>query len=160
MNEEAVFYCDAEGQMTYRFSDVKFRLGFVMFPSGPDGQLSNIGGMTSHFVIPGCYDSDRAWKLAFAYDRWSELLDGYEDYNTYVTALEDAGGNYDNRAIYETIPMMCRADYNFPYYDYSVPNLDIRELLWNINEDTNVEELVAEYSAKLSDYLSSINAAY
>ena len=146
--------------MIYYYSDVKFRLGFVMFPAGPNGQISNISGGANQFVIPGCYDSDRAWKLAFAYDRWTEILEGYEDYNTYVTALENAGGNYDGRAIHETIPMMCKSDYNFPCYDYSIPNLNISEILWNIDEDANVDELVDEYTAKLSEYLSAINESY
>ena len=34
-------------------------------------------------VIPACYDAEKAWKIAFAYDLWTEPVPEFEDYATW-----------------------------------------------------------------------------
>lgn len=93
-------YCFSPNNLFY---DMEDELGFVMFPAGPQGSLVQ-SGEDNIYCIPGCYDADRAWKTAFCYDVFNELIPGYEDYNPYVNTT--LTGNVDTRAAEETVPMM------------------------------------------------------
>jgi len=55
-------------------------LGFVCFPKGPkaDDYVNPVAD--DPCVIPACYDAEKAWKIAFAYNAWSEPVPEFEDY--------------------------------------------------------------------------------
>lgn len=93
-------YCAAPGNLFY---DMEDELGFVMFPKGPQGSLIQTA-QDNVYVIPACYDADKAWKIAFCYDLWNEYVTGYEDYNPYINSTRL--GNFDERACTETVPLM------------------------------------------------------
>ena len=42
--------------------------GFVFFPKGPRAETYLYAPSDNIMVIPACYDADRAWKIAFAYN--------------------------------------------------------------------------------------------
>ncbi|MCQ2524039.1 MAG: extracellular solute-binding protein [Lachnospiraceae bacterium] len=109
-------YCATPGNLLY---DMEDELGFVMFPKGPKGSMCQTSGDNS-FVLPSCYDADRAWKIAFAYSVYTDLVPGYEDYNAYINTTRT--GNFDSRAAEETVPAMIKNE----VVDYSaiIPNLD------------------------------------
>lgn len=98
-------YCAAPGNLFYEQPETEDGLGFVMFPKGPKGKLVQTA-QDNVCIIPACYDADRAWKCAFAYSLYNELVPGYEDYNPYVNTTRT--GNFDQRACEETIPLMSK----------------------------------------------------
>lgn len=93
-------YCATPGNLFY---DMEDELGFVMFPKGPKGSLIQTA-QDNVYAIPACYDADKAWKIAFAYNLWNEYVPGYEDYNPFVNTTRT--GNFDERACTETVPLM------------------------------------------------------
>lgn len=93
-------YAATPGQLFY---DMEDELGFVMFPKGPHGKLMQTG-QDNVYVIPGCYDAEKAWACAFAFDLWNEYIPGYEDFNPYINTTRT--GNFDTRACEETVPLM------------------------------------------------------
>ncbi|MCQ2519313.1 MAG: extracellular solute-binding protein [Lachnospiraceae bacterium] len=95
-------YCAAPGNL---FADMETEdgLGFVMFPKGPKGSLIQTA-QDNMYLIPACYDADKAWKAAFAYSMWNAYVPGYEDYNPFINTTRT--GNFDTRACEETVPLM------------------------------------------------------
>ena len=116
-------YCATPGNLLY---DMEDELGFVAFPKGPKGSLLNVAE-DNYFAMPACYDADKAWKIAFAYKVYSELVPGYEDYNPYINTTKT--GNFDTRAAEETVPTMCN-NVTIAYHSV-IPNLDMgAPFLW------------------------------
>ena len=140
------------------FSDVPFNLGFVMFPAGPEGKMQNISGSTPAIAIPGCYGSDTAWRLAMAYDIWTEVPPGYEDYNQYAENAKNTP--LDERAINETIPMMCDPEYVVPYYQWEVSEINVNDLLWRIAPGEDLDSIFESMTDVWDIYLAEINASY
>ncbi len=100
-------YCATPGNL---FADMEDELGFVMFPAGPKGSLTHCAE-DNIYCIPGFYDADRAWKCAFAYNLYYDLVPGYEDYNPYINTT--LTGNFDPRTA-ETVELMAKGyDLNF-----------------------------------------------
>ena len=95
-------YCAAPGNLFFDM-ETEDGLGFVMFPKGPKGSLIQTA-QDNVYVIPACYDADKAWAIAFAYGLWNEYVPGYEDYNPFVNNTRT--GNFDTRACEETVPLM------------------------------------------------------
>ena len=124
---------------------VQFEVGFVMFPAGPHGKLVNRWS-NNPAVIPACYDAQRAWRIAFAYDVWYEVPPEIEEENRYVSAAR--AGIFDMRALDETLPMMCEAAHGMVGYEAVIPELELGpQLTWSINGNSNVSLLVREAAA-------------
>lgn len=67
-----------------------------MFPKGL--QTSDYVNVWSDnpTAIPSCYDADRVWKIAFAFNLWTDPVPGYEDYFSYAHVY---AGARDTRAV-------------------------------------------------------------
>jgi hypothetical protein len=55
--------------------------GFVCFPKGPDADDYTNVWTDNKYAIPACYDAEKAWKIAFAYNLYTNPTPGYEDYD-------------------------------------------------------------------------------
>ncbi|MBR4731538.1 MAG: extracellular solute-binding protein [Lachnospiraceae bacterium] len=75
-------------------------LGFVMFPKGPRGENYADGVISTAVVIPSCYDEDRAWKIAFAWDLFTDETYDYDDSEEWKKGFEDLA---DERTLRETL---------------------------------------------------------
>ena len=78
-NGSAVFFTD----QVYRAGTLKNAMtddyGCVVFPKGPSAK-DYIGFYEDNvLVIPACYSADKAWKLAFAYNLYTQPIPGFED---------------------------------------------------------------------------------
>ena len=80
----------------YRFNDfasMEDDWGFVCFPLGPNGTDYTNNFQDNVLVIPSCYDAQKAWNLAFAYNLYTNPIPGYEDYegwqSGYMTKSRD-----------------------------------------------------------------------
>lgn len=73
-------FCVDEGYRFNDFANMEDDWGFVCFPKGPNMDDYTNVYTDNVFCIPACYDDEKAWKLAFAYNLWTEPTPGYEDY--------------------------------------------------------------------------------
>ncbi|MBQ7359084.1 MAG: extracellular solute-binding protein [Lachnospiraceae bacterium] len=61
------------------WKDMEDDFGFVCFPMGPNASDYTNCYTDNVMAIPACYDAEKAWKIAFAYNLWTEPVPGYED---------------------------------------------------------------------------------
>lgn len=125
-------------------------LGYVMFPKGPKAtDYTNIWS-NNFVVIPGCYDDDRAWKIAFAWNLYSNYIE--DDYwkEFYAPAFGD-----DKRAVNETLAQMCEK--GVVSFAGLIPGISTGEdLLWNFPNE-NVKDLISDIAPKWQKYISKAN---
>lgn len=134
--------------------DMVDEVGFVMFPKGP--QADDYTNVWSNNVaaIPACYDAERAWKIAFAYDLYTSDVPEFEGY---VDMSYYRNGIFDIRAIDETIAMMMTK--GKVTYHNMIPNLDMGEpLLWNFSYwGTNVSEILENVRGAYQMWIGEAN---
>ncbi|MBQ8555477.1 MAG: hypothetical protein IJ438_06320 [Clostridia bacterium] len=103
INGEVAIQCHEE-YFSGSLANMEDDYGFVMFPKGPQATQYQWAPTDNISVIPANYDADRAWKIAFAYNLFTNDTPGYdgdEDWkNGYYTKYRD------DRAVDETINMM------------------------------------------------------
>ena len=78
----------------------KWDVGFVLFPKGPRGENYANYIVENTVVIPSCYDSDRAWKIAFAWDLFTDDTYAYDESEEWIKEYKDIA---DERTYYETL---------------------------------------------------------
>ncbi len=111
--------------------DMKDDFGFVMFPKGPRMDTYVHAPTDNVYVIPACYDADRAWKIAFAYDLFTNPTPGYEDDDAWKTAYYNA--YRDERAVDETIAMMLEPEHQVVAVTSLVPGYDGGpQFIWDV----------------------------
>ena len=82
-NGSAVFFTGQVYNAGQELKDMTDEFGCVVFPKGPSAD-DYIGFYEDNvYVIPACYDEDKAWKIAFAYDLYTEPVPGFEDVETW-----------------------------------------------------------------------------
>ena len=137
-------------------ADMQDELGFVMFPKGPSGKDYINVWDNNPAAIPACYDDDRAWKIAFAWNLYTDDPAGYEGYNGFISRAMD--GIYDSRAVEETIPMMSEASHGTIAFHGMIPNLSIGpDLTWNIVPNCVVSEVVEAIADTWKQYVDDAN---
>lgn len=136
--------------------DMEDEVGFVMFPKGPQMDTYLNVWSNNPAAIPGCYDADRAWKIAFAYNLYTEAPEGYEDYNGYLSTARQ--GIFDERAIDETITMMSESEHGTVAYHDMIPNLKLgEELTWSIAPNADVAALTEAIADTWKAYVDEAN---
>lgn len=155
VNGEAVFctegaYCAGPSAQWATMED---EYGFVCFPMGPKAtDYTNIYS-NNPVAIPACYDADKAWKLAFAYNLWTDPVPGYEDYEPWRS-------NYyknfpDTEAVDYTIARMM-TNGRVTYHGL-IPNLDLgNDLVYTLLYST-VSEKVESIRDTWQAYIAEAN---
>ncbi|MBR6665301.1 MAG: hypothetical protein IKL22_06220 [Lachnospiraceae bacterium] len=137
-----VAFCPEEADLGLSgraFADSVDELGFVMFPKGPNADDYTNCWSEYPLAIPACYDDEKAWKIAFAWNLYSEEVPGYEGY---IDLGLYRAGNFDSRAVDETIMLMMEK--GMVAYHNMIPNLDINSsFLYRFGRGANtvVEEV-------------------
>ena len=157
LNGQAAFLVEDEyaGCPGNFLEDMQDEVGFVMFPKGPK-MNDYINVWTNNpVVIPGCYDADKAWKLAFAWNLYTNAPSAeYEDYNGYISTARN--GIFDERAVDETIEMM--TEKGTIAYHGMVPNLSLgSDFVWNIGPGAVVSEQVEAIRDTWQSYVDEAN---
>ncbi len=112
--------------------DMEDDFGFVCFPMGPSAEYYTNVYTDNIYAIPACYDEEKAWKIAFALDAYTDLVPGYEDYNDRLSGFYDTFR--DMESVDETIEILCAN--GFTTYHDMIPGLSYGEqFLWNVNPD-------------------------
>lgn len=156
LNGEYVFmFEDAyAGQANGFLADMEDDFGFVMFPKGP--QMNDYTNRWSNnpAAIPACYDADRAWKIAFAWNLYTNDTPGYEDSDSWKTSYYN--GFRDTRAVDETLAMM-RTKGMITYHGV-IPDLqEGPELTWNVGPGCVISEVVEKTASVWKVYVEEAN---
>ena len=156
---KVAFMLESEYQGTGigQLRDVDFEVGFVMFPKGPKADKTVNIWNDNLCAIPACYSADRAWKIAFAWNLFTNPVPGYEDYNEYVENAKVAG-IVDKRAIEETIPMMCEADHGVVLYGSVVQGVNLgADFVWGVGPHSDIAFLVENVRDKWKADIEEMN---
>lgn len=136
---------------TYKVPD---ELGFVCFPKGPAASdYTNIYD-DNVYVIPACYDADKAWKLAFALNVWTEPIPGYEDYSAF---REDQRINFrDSESVDLTLARLM--ENGRLTYHGMVNGIEVGgDLYWKLNENNSLAQQVEAIRDKWNYYIAIAN---
>ena len=137
-------------------ADMQDEVGFVMFPKGPKkNEYINIWS-NNPAAIPGCYDADRAWKIAFAWNLYTDEPAGYDAFNGFPGRARE--GVFDSRSCDETIPMMSDPKHGTIAFHGMIPNMDIGpDFTWNIAAGAVVSEQIEAIADTWKQYIDDAN---
>lgn len=111
-------------------TNMKDLYGFVMFPVGPRGDTYKTVYSDNTYVIPANYDAERAEKIAFAFDLYTDPTLGYDDPDAWKSSYYNFFS--DARAVDETIAMMRQNEYGVTFLSSMVPGYDLGpQFYWN-----------------------------
>lgn len=146
-------YCATPGNF---LEDMQDEVGFVMFPKGPKMDDYINVWTNNPIAIPACYDADKAWKLAFAWNLYTNAPSAeYLDYNGYLSTARN--GVFDERAVDETVTMM--TEKGTIAYHGMIPNLSLgSDFVWNIGPGVVVSEQVEAIRDTWKAYVDEANA--
>ena len=145
-------YC---GQETGPFYAMEDEWGFVMFPKGPQMKDYINCWDNNPACIPACYDADRAWKIAFAWNLYTNDVPGYEDSDAWKAGYY---ATYkDTRSVDETLAMMRQK--GMITYHGVIPNMQFGpELTWVIGPFSGpISEVVSGISDTWKAYIADAN---
>lgn len=120
--------------------------GLLMFPIGPDADGYVNAYADNVITLPGCYDADRAWKIMFAYNLWTDDIPGFEDYNGRLNGYTNCVR--DLRALDETLARMMSEGGRVKYDDF-IPGINMGDdLTYRINGGTDIAAIIEEIRTK------------
>lgn len=155
-NAQAAMICTNEYKVG-DYSSMEDDFGFVMFPKGPNATSYRQVLSDNVYVIPACYDEERAWKIAFAYNLFTNPTPGYEEEDdwksSYYTQFRDS------RAVDETLQLM-RDPANGTYWLLPlIPGLGYGDIIYGAyaREQTGAEIVEAKWD-QWQAYLDEANS--
>lgn len=109
-------------------------------------------------VIPACYDADRAWKIAFAYNLFTNPTPGYTDSDDWKNGYYQK--YRDERAVDETITMMREPEHQFVWYSDMVTGYDLgSQYIWDVYaQATTPAEKAESMRGTWQAYIDEANA--
>lgn len=136
---------------TYKVPD---ELGFVCFPKGPNASDYSNWYSDNPYVIPACYDPDRAWKIAFALNAWTETPDGLSSASAYISGLR---ANFrDTEACDFTIPRLV-ANGGVTYHGQVSGLSTGNDIYWKLNENNSLAQQLEKIRDKWNYYIALAN---
>ena len=161
MNGEAAFmfddaYCAyyPNGWLSIDERNVDF--GYVMFPKGPNATDYVTNVSNNVYALPASYDDEKARKLMFALDVWTDDVPGYAGYYGLKDQLYQ--GMRDTRSVDETIEMMASRG----VYDINsiIPNFDVNtNFLYSLGVGADVDAILEQNLAAWQTAVDEFNAS-
>lgn len=134
--------------------DMEDDFGFICFPMGPKMSDYTNCWQNNICAIPSCYDDEKAWKIAFAWNLYTEDVPGYEDYKGWKAAYYRV--MRDLESVDETLEMMTTN--GMITYDGLIPNLaQGPDFTWNINAGAVVSEKIDAIRDVWKKYIDDAN---
>ncbi|MBQ3486594.1 MAG: hypothetical protein IJA77_13940 [Clostridia bacterium] len=130
INGEVAIQCHEE-YFSGSLANMEDDYGFVMFPKGPKADTYKWSPQDNVWVIPANYDAERAWKIAFAFNLFTNPTPGYEETDDWKTGFY---GKYrDDRAVDETISMMRDGATQMVWYTDMIAGYDLgADYIWDV----------------------------
>ena len=152
-NGEAAFSA-AEAYQAGTWKDMEDDFGFVCFPMGPTAKDYTNCYNDNPYVIPACYDAEKAWNIAFAYNLYTDPVPGYEDYagwkSNYYSNFKDT------EAVDLTLTRM--ATNGMITYHNMIAGLDMGpDFLWGISKDSTPAQQAEAIRNTWAAYLEEAN---
>lgn len=143
------------------FAEMEDDWGFVMFPYNQktDGATNKTTPNDNIVVMPACFDADTAEKIAFAYDLYTEPIEGYTPQEQ---ILEQYYSQFrDDRAVDETIGMMLEQEHKSTSYLPMVSEIDYGDFCYPVYAlaDTPAKK-IEELSTKWGSKIDKVNKNY
>jgi hypothetical protein len=108
--------------------NMKDDFGFVCFPKGPRAtDYTNVWD-DNVYVIPSCYDAQRAWKIAFAFNLFSEPTPGYDAPDDWKTFYYNQFR--DTRAVDDSIARLKKN--GVVWYNTLVTGLNVGDIIYTV----------------------------
>lgn len=150
----AVFSANQAYLTTGEFQDMEDDFGFVCFPKGPNASDYTNVYQDNPYAIPACYDADKAWKIAFAMNVYTDPVPGYEGYNDRLSGYYNSFR--DMESVDLTIARLCTN--GFTTFHEMIPGLSFgNDLIYGITLD-NPPAVAAESVRNLwASYLAVAN---
>lgn len=154
INGEAAFCTEAAYFAGGDLSPMEDDFGFVCFPMGPKATDYTNVYSNNPVCIPACYDADKAWKLAFAYNLWTDPVPGYEDYEAWRAQYNK---NFrDSEAVEYTIARMM-VNGRLTYHGL-IANLDLgNDLTYSLLNGQSVSENIESIRETWQTYIAESN---
>ena len=114
--------------------------------------------LTTSWSSPACYDADRAWKIAFAYNLFTNPTPGYTDSDDWKNGYYQK--YRDERAVDETITMMREPEHQFVWYSDMVTGYDLgSQYIWDVYaQATTPAEKAESMRGTWQAYIDEANA--
>lgn len=143
------------------FAEMEDDWGFVMFPYNQDNpDATNKQTPNDNIVVmPSCFDAGTAEKIAFAYDQYTEPLEGYTPYDQ---ILEQYYPQFrDDRAVDETIAMMLEQKHKSTSYLPMISEIDYGDFCYPVYAlATTPAKKIEELSTKWGSQIDKVNKNY
>lgn len=129
-------------------------LGFVCFPKGPQAEDYVNPVADNPTVIPACYDAEKAWQIAFAYDVWTEPVPGFEDYASWKVSGYDTFD--DTESVDLTVATLM--SHPKPTYNSIVSSIDLaNDIFYQINKDNTAAQIAEALRSQWQTKLDEVN---
>lgn len=153
MNGAGAFMA-GEAYQSGNWGDMVDDFGFVCFPMGPKASDYTNCYNDNAYSIPACYDADKAWAIAFAYDLYTEPVPGFEDYNDRESGYLDTFR--DTESVELTIERLMNN--GFITYQNMIPGLSLgSDLIWGLNKDNTPAQSAEAIRNTWAAYLEDAN---
>lgn len=138
------------------FANMDDEWGFVMFPynqDNPDAKNTAIPN-DNIVVMPSCFDDEKAEKIAFAYDLYTETTPGYTKEDAVRERYLDQFK--DDRSVNETLSMMSDPDHKMTSYVPMVNGIETGDFCYGVyalavTPAKKIEELSSKWDTKIAE---------
>jgi len=153
-NGSAVFFTDQIYRAGQMFGSMADEYGCVVFPKGPSA-ADYIGFYEDNvYVIPACYDDEKVWKIAFAYDLYTAPVPGFEDHDAWKASYY--GNFHDTESV--DLTMQHLVDKGTLLHHTMVSGINLgSDILWGLGS-ADAEGNVATPAQKAEEIRNSWNA--
>lgn len=128
--------------------------GFVCFPKGPKMKDYVNVWDDNVYVIPACYEPERAEKIAFAYNLYTEPTPGWDGEDDWKIFYENR--YRDSRAIDDTIAILRKN--GVVWYETLVPAIDTGDIIYQVYGGwATPAEKIEEVATKWQPFLDEAN---
>ena len=128
--------------------------GWVAFPMGPNATQYADLMQDNVYVLPACYDADRAKKIAFAYSMYYSPVPDYEDYSDYYA-------NYVNSFRDMEVPEQTLGyvgEKTYLQYHSFVPGIKVGDdLYWQISAENTPAQQIESIRESWQAYIDAAN---
>ena len=153
LNGEVAF-CPQQAYKAGEWKDMVDDFGFLCWPMGPKATDYTNKYTDNVFAIPACYDADKAWKIAFAFNLWTEPTPGYEDEPVWK---QNYYNNFkDTEAVDLTLQRMTENG-GVTYHSF-VAGIDLGpDIFWSISKDNTPAQQAETIKPTWASYLDTAN---